>query len=401
SITTKDVKGYALTIQQDHVDPNLLFLGTEFGLFASTTAGKSWFKWTEGVPTVSVMDLAIQERENDLVLGTHGRSVFVIDDYSALRGLSDKDFEAKLKLVGTTDGQQYSTKRAPSSRFWGNGAFVGKNEAYGTLITFIATPGDEEEKVTLTVKNAGGELIRTFKAEVKEGLNRVAWNMRRDGNTPMAPGKIKDGVLPAGREVLPGTYTVTVKLGDNVETSTVNVMADPRQNLTMDDRVAKAALTDRLTALSAKASEMVGRIYAARADIKTLKTLATRAKDGADDERTEALEAFIKTADEATKMLKEQEEVYRTPPKTVGIVYDDHRVMSKIGMARYHSGSNPGRPSKDSLSYTVVAEKALEEALATSNETLGTSLGKLKSGATDLGLGLLSMGDAITMPASE
>ena len=401
SITTKDVKGYALTIQQDHVDPNLLFLGTEFGLFASTSGGKSWFKWTEGVPTVSVMDLAIQERENDLVLGTHGRSIFVIDDYSALRGLNEKDFKTKLKILGTTNGQQYSTKRAPSTRFWGSAGFVGENEKYGAFITFIATPGDKEKKATITVKNAEGDVIRTFKADVKEGLNRVAWDMRRDGIAPMAPRKMKDDVLPAGREVLPGTYTVAVKLGDSVQESAVTVLADPRQTLSMDDRVAKAALADRLSALSAKANEMVGRIYNARADVNTLKALATRAKEGADEARGEKLTAFTKAVDEALEMLKEQEEVYRTPPKTIGIVYDDHRVTSKIGMARYHSGSNPGRPSKDSLTYTVVAEKALEEALGASNETLMKSLGDLKSSASELGLGLLSMGEAITMPVSE
>ena len=73
---------------------------------------------TQGVPTVSVMDMDIQERENDLVLGTHGRSIFVIDDYAALRGLREADFEAPLKLLSVTAGQQYISMRAPSGSDW-------------------------------------------------------------------------------------------------------------------------------------------------------------------------------------------------------------------------------------------------------------------------------------------
>ncbi len=98
---------------QDPVDPDLLFIGTEFGLFFSVDAGASWTRFTAGLPTVSVMDMAIQRRENDLVLGTHGRSVYVIDDYSALRGLSAGDFKQRLKILSVTPGQQYVAARNP------------------------------------------------------------------------------------------------------------------------------------------------------------------------------------------------------------------------------------------------------------------------------------------------
>jgi photosystem II stability/assembly factor-like uncharacterized protein len=117
SLVTEEVSGYALSVLQDHVDPDLLFLGTEFGLYVSNNGGDNWTKFTAGVPTVSVMDMAIQQRENDLVLGTHGRSLFVLDDYSALRGLDSDTFKERLKILSATPGQQYVARATPSTRF--------------------------------------------------------------------------------------------------------------------------------------------------------------------------------------------------------------------------------------------------------------------------------------------
>ncbi|MFT6268868.1 MAG: hypothetical protein ACJAVV_001683 [Alphaproteobacteria bacterium] len=143
---------------QDHVDANLLFLGTELGLYVTTDGGDAWFKYDQGVPTVSVMDMAIQQRENDLILGTHGRSVIIIDDYSPLRGLNEKSFEAEFTLLGVTDGQQYVSNRVPSSRFWGDAAYVGDNEAYGVTINVMVSgqhlvhPDFDLEKARLLAK---------------------------------------------------------------------------------------------------------------------------------------------------------------------------------------------------------------------------------------------------------
>ncbi len=100
----EDLPGYALSILQDHEDPDLLFAGTEFGLHFSTDGGASWSAFRAGVPTVSVMDMAIQQRENDLVLGTHGRGIFVIDDYSALRALDESTLEKRLAWNLRADG---------------------------------------------------------------------------------------------------------------------------------------------------------------------------------------------------------------------------------------------------------------------------------------------------------
>ncbi|MGD2115047.1 MAG: hypothetical protein PVG07_08340, partial [Acidobacteriota bacterium] len=238
-VDTAGVEGYALSVVQDPVEPSLLFLGTEFGLWVSLDAGGSWFRWTHGVPTVSVMDLAIQEREADLVLGTHGRGIFVLDDLRPLRELAaagGASPDGAIHLFEIPDAIQHEVARAASSRFPGATEFRGENAEYGALITFHLSGGDlpglphpdeaaerrrkaeersdrlaAEERstaeepaaeetegadrggrgrtgpmATIEIARQSGddegnaEILRTFEAPVTRGVNRVVWNLRRD-----------------------------------------------------------------------------------------------------------------------------------------------------------------------------------------------------------------------------
>jgi len=135
NLATGDLWGYALVVAQDPVDPDLLFLGTEFGLWVSQNGGGSWWQWTHGVPTVSVMDLAIQARYNDLVLGTHGRAAFVLDDYSPLREADAKVLAEPAHLFPIPPAYQHEVAQTGSSRFPGSEEFRGENRPYGAAIT--------------------------------------------------------------------------------------------------------------------------------------------------------------------------------------------------------------------------------------------------------------------------
>ncbi|HEY7215725.1 MAG TPA: hypothetical protein VIC28_13925, partial [Thermoanaerobaculia bacterium] len=142
SLATKDLRGYAYSIEQDPGDRDLLFLGTEFGLWVSLDGGGRWMKWTHGVPTVPVMDLAIHPRDLDLVVATHGRALYVVDDIKPLRTLSEKTMAEKLHFYGASDAVQYS--RMPERGGFGSGAgeFRGENEPYGAILTYsLNAPG--------------------------------------------------------------------------------------------------------------------------------------------------------------------------------------------------------------------------------------------------------------------
>ncbi|MEM6706931.1 MAG: hypothetical protein AAF690_29765 [Acidobacteriota bacterium] len=138
--------GYALKVEQDPQAEEVLFLGAEFGLWVSLDAGDSWFKWTHGVPTVSVMDMAIQEREQDLVLGTHGRAIFVLDDISPLRTVAEAmklaEEETKVHLFDVGAAQQYQAGASPGELMPGTTEFRGENQAYGALMTFVVLGDD-------------------------------------------------------------------------------------------------------------------------------------------------------------------------------------------------------------------------------------------------------------------
>jgi photosystem II stability/assembly factor-like uncharacterized protein len=143
SLATKDLRGYALAIEQDPVDRDLLFLGTEFGLWVSRDGGASWMPFRHGLPAaVSVMALAIQPRDGDLVIGTHGRALYVVDDIAALRGLTAAALSEPLHLFPIAPAQQHTVAPGPGPRGAGSGDFKGENRAYGALVTYaLDLPG--------------------------------------------------------------------------------------------------------------------------------------------------------------------------------------------------------------------------------------------------------------------
>jgi photosystem II stability/assembly factor-like uncharacterized protein len=144
--------GYALSIEQDPVDRDLLFLGTEFGLYASFDGGGHWLPWKHGLPTVSVMDMVIHPRDFDLVLGTHGRSIFILDDITPLRQMTAATLHEPLHLYQGMPALEHRTANGPGAYEPGSGDFRGENRPYGALITYsLNLPGlplaaDKEER---------------------------------------------------------------------------------------------------------------------------------------------------------------------------------------------------------------------------------------------------------------
>ena len=429
SIVTRDVEGYALSIRQDQIDPDLLFLGTEFGLYVSLDGGRQWTKWTAGVPTASVMDMAIQQRENDLIVGTHGRAAFVIDDYSALRNLSLSDFSERFALLHVGDGQQYVARQTPSTRFPGSGEFRAKNEPYGAMITFMASgddlphpddvkdrqrridqrtqaassseeEGDDEKKakdkdlkVTVEILNGDGDVIRTFKQDVHQGLNRVVWNMRQDGLPVIPPAKpAKDGTLPSGLEVLPGTYTARISFEDAEESRGFEVLADPRRSYSDADRQANFAQQTAVLELSRKAGDAIRRIDEARGDIDTVTALvdmAIKKQEVDKDDEDHPLNALKKQAGELKTSLTDSEKAFRVPPKTRGIVFGGDKVFSKIGSAQFYLSSSYDRPVAAVTSAIATAEESLNSSITELNKLLETDLPALREAVQAADIGLL------------
>ena len=143
SLAAGNLWGWALAIEQDPVDPDLLFLGTEFGLYASFDGGGRWLRWKHGLPTASVMDLVIHPRDFDLVVGTHGRSLYILDDITPLRQMSAATLQEPLHVYQGMPGLEHHQTGGPGGGFGGgSGEFHGENRPYGALITYsLNLPG--------------------------------------------------------------------------------------------------------------------------------------------------------------------------------------------------------------------------------------------------------------------
>ncbi|MHA1544500.1 MAG: WD40/YVTN/BNR-like repeat-containing protein [Alphaproteobacteria bacterium] len=431
NIGSNDLSGYALSVQQDHVDPNLLFLGTEFGLYLSTNAGDDWMKWTAGVPTVSVMDMAIQARESDLVLGTHGRAIFVIDDYSGLRGLSEDDFSSRLKLLSMTDGIEYNTQQSPSMRFDGATGYRAPNQPRGVMITFIASGDDlahpdadaerarkiaartnaseddapgSDGKVTVEVRNSDGDLIRTFKRDVRQGINRITWGMERDGVKQFPGGQPNDdGTRFGGPDVIPGAYEVTLKFDDQEVSGMVNVSQDPRTSYSAEALQANVEAAMEVTGMFDTAAEALQRVLDARSDIELLKTIAEKAQKDApedeeasdeeavegDEETKTPLETFLEDAGAALEKTTEIEKMFTSPPDTKGFVDTSKQVTNYIGTAGFFINSTFDAPSATTEVYLEVARVELAKVLDVVNAFFAEEVTSLREQAGALDLSLL------------
>jgi photosystem II stability/assembly factor-like uncharacterized protein len=269
SLVTPDIDGFAHVIREDPVQKNLLFLGTEFGLYVSFDRGKSWMKWTHGLPTVPVRDMVIHPFDNDLVIGTHGRSVYILDDILPLREFTKDIMDKKLHLFSIDDAYQFRTSfLSPGYLAPGNMEFQGQNKAYGALITYSigkldeSSPGskqeessqsleeaeskktEEEETVKIDILDSRGEVARTLKGPKKSGLNRVNWDLRHEPFKSLSD-PFEGFFPPTGPFVLPGTYRARIRINDIVVEETLQVLADPRYPVTNADRKIKYDLIMR------------------------------------------------------------------------------------------------------------------------------------------------------------
>lgn len=251
-----DVESYTLSIVEDTENPNLLFLGTDDGLYISFNAGSSWQKWTEGFPTVSTKDLAIQPREHDLVIGTFGRAAWVLDDIRPLRALASNPavLQKEISLFKSPDAYHAAYQQATGSRFGGDALYNGENRKSGAMITYYLKEGnkaakDEEKKDDKEDKTEdddkkkektkdsiffkfydGDRLIRTLghKTPKKAGFHRIYWELDEKGPDRPARKISKSKKEEGGIDVKPGTYKVKVHYGDLVDSTSVTVKTDPR-----------------------------------------------------------------------------------------------------------------------------------------------------------------------------
>jgi photosystem II stability/assembly factor-like uncharacterized protein len=209
------------SVEQDHVNPNLLFLGSEFALWTTVDGGQHWIQLKTGLPTAQIRDLAIQKRESDLALGTFGRGFYILDDYSALREITADSLKAEGQLYPTRETAFQFTPGSYEQAAWMNESTP--NPPVGAMMTYsLAAAPTGGAKYVITFTDDSGKKVRTLDVDQTAGLHRVNWDLRGDSAAGNAGGRAGGGFGGRGGNfgpaVEPGRYTAQLgkQTGDTV-----------------------------------------------------------------------------------------------------------------------------------------------------------------------------------------
>ena len=320
--------GVIHVVREDPRNRNLLFAGAEFGLFVSFDRGAKWQRMNSGLPTVPVDDIQIHPRDRDLILATHGRSLWVMDDITPLEEMSDNVLASDLHLFGMRSG--VSWRLGNTKGFPGGQEFIAPNPPFGVIVNyFLKTKPEGRNPVKITVTDKAGNKIRELNGTAEPGINRVAWDLRYEA--PMRPdgqggfggggrgsadaagaggGAGTAGGGPGGAAgepgaeasaeagapggaggggrggggggggffgfggrgplVDPGEYTIAVSAAGKNESKAVTVEEDPRVTLSAEDRAKRREALTRLYAMAKEADEGRRKIVAMRTSLTTL-----------------------------------------------------------------------------------------------------------------------------------
>jgi photosystem II stability/assembly factor-like uncharacterized protein len=403
-VDDSDVNGYALCILQDPAEPNLVFLGTEHGLWISIDNTASWTQWKNGYPSVSTMDMVIQEREADLVIGTFGRSVYILDDIRPLREIAatkEKVLERKFRVFDPPQAYLISGMKQPAgTHFSGDATFEGENKPYGAaILTYYlkedkkeegsataaenvrsrkgkTTPpspstdkGNEVKNDSLTIRIYDGEVqIRTLRYVAKPGLNMVTWRLRKKGVQFPNPWASRYGgggrfgnrqAEPAGFPVLPGKYKVVMTCGDRQDSTIVTVLYDPRVEFDREGLLACEKMYDELGVKAEALNKATTRLTESKAVLGKV----TAQLKGTGDDDLKALAKETKAMEDSIKVIWEY--IMGREETKQGISdRSEPTVVSRLFMASRYIQSRPSGPTATEERLAgqagVVIDKALE-----------------------------------------
>jgi len=314
SITSNLPNGAVYALEQDHVNGNILFAGTEYGVYVSVDEGAHWKKFSAGLPTTNVRDMAIQERENDLVLGTFGRGFYVLDNYAPLRELAAPTMDNAGHIFAVKDAVIFNTWQPLGSLgsrekgFQGETFYAAKNPDRGAVFTYwlkegvsslksartkrekaafkngeaIPYPTMDELKaesaelpsyLVFTIKDQSGDIVSELRSGVKKGMNRITWDMTYAGFGSVSERQAsQSSSLPSsGIYVVPGNYTVT--MSQNIKGELTEVVAPVSFTVKeLNNRTLPAADWAAMTAFKKKALKLFNAVNATRGAITEMNT---------------------------------------------------------------------------------------------------------------------------------
>lgn len=383
------------SIIQDHKNPKLLFIGTEYGVFFTINEGKNWIQLQGNIPTQAVRDIDIQRRENDLAVSTFGRGFYILDDYSPLQQIDEKTLiNENYKLFDLKDARMFIYRNATFSAL-GSSFFKAENPPFGATFTYYVKDvpktlkeirrekekelikkgkpvyypdwedlrkEDDEVKPHLLfiIYDKDDNIIRKLKTDIKSGINRITWDLRYASTDPI---KIATEENPSGYPVLPGKYKVAMFLSKDGKLTRVSEFkefeAKPLNNVTLP-----AENREELVAFQRKISELNRNVKAAIEISNELKNKLQIIQSALIITENTPIELF----DEVNRMLQENKNLYR---KLTGDEVIANRneptypsISDRLGEITYGMWRTTSAPTK---SYLQNYQIALDEFKSVSN----------------------------------
>ncbi|HKP47115.1 MAG TPA: hypothetical protein VJT50_10990, partial [Pyrinomonadaceae bacterium] len=327
---TAPVRGYAHVVKEDLVNRDLLFVGTEMGLWISVDGGKQWAQYKgDDMPNVAVRDLAIHPRDHALVIATHGRGIWIIDDITPLRALTAETLAKDAVFLQAKP----SVQNIPAFGGWANGdaAFVGPNPSDEAQIVYYQKKRHIFGDLKIEVLDPSGNVISTLPSSKRRGLNRVTWPMRL--KAPQVPRAASANFSAAiGPRLLPGTYTVRMTKDKQVYTTPLVVIPDPRSKGSAADRRAQFDLSMKLYDLLGNMTYSVERLNTVRLALED-----RAAKLPAGDPFAARLRAASAAVDEMRKKI--------VATKEGGAITGEERLRENLADLYGNVNGFEGRPS--------------------------------------------------------
>jgi photosystem II stability/assembly factor-like uncharacterized protein len=370
------IHGHCLSVVQDTKEPKLVFLGTEHGLYVSFDKGNQWLHWTHNYPNVATQDLKIHPRENDLIIGTFGRAIYVLDNIEPLRAYARggaTQFENRMFALPSPDAMISAWKQPAGERFPADTYFAGENKNTRAALCYWHTPevkekgakdkqdkekgekgekekGDKEkvdkekkgkdDKVTIYILSLAGDTLRTLKHEPDTGFNAVNWNFETKGiRFPSKEEPKKDSEEEGnGPSVMPGTYKIIYSWNDIKDSSTVNVGIQPGLEVSAKNHDQYVRLWKDAAALAQSAEKAYADIRAAEKSIALVKDALTYADDSTKKKVNERIDSLQKKID----VIKE---TFFGKENTKGIQDDSHTLINQLytmmySLSEYENGTN-------------------------------------------------------------
>jgi photosystem II stability/assembly factor-like uncharacterized protein len=356
SLATDALKGHAHVVREDLVSPDLLFVGTESGLFASLDGGRQWGQFTANLPSVAVRDLTIHPRDHDLLIATHGRGIYILDDVTPLRTLTTQVLESDVAILDARPQVTF----IPGAEFGFNGdaEFVGRDLGEAAFITYYLKRRHMFGDLRVEVYDADGKLLSTVPGGKRRGINRVEWPMRSKApRTPAGAGIIPSLFAFFGPRAPHGTYTVKLVKDRDVYEGKVSLVPDPRSEHSPADRAAQNAMAWQLFALLEDLTFTVESITDARDQAR-----ARAARLPVGDPLRKRLEALAET-------LESQRTALVASKEGEGISGEE-KLREEIGTLYGNVNGYEGRPTESQRQRAAVLGKQRAAAHAAFDATL-------------------------------